>query len=241
MEIKNMLSIIIPALNEEKNLPFLLEGINKQTFKDYEIIVADGGSMDKTIEIAEHLGCKIVKGGLPAKGRNEGAEIAQGNLFLFMDADNKILADDFLEKLVEEFEKRNLGVASFSIYPNGALVDKFAFWLYNLWVKLSQSFLPHATNSVLVKREIHQKVKGFDEEIRLGEDHYYARRAGRYGKFGFIETKGIFTSSRRFERQGRVKIYLKYILAGAYMLFLGPIKTDIFQYKFINSLRNKRD
>jgi len=75
-----MLSIIIPTLNEENYLPFLLESIKNQDFKDYEIIVADAGSHDKTREIAKNFGCKVVSGGLPAKGRNEGTKFSRGNL-----------------------------------------------------------------------------------------------------------------------------------------------------------------
>ncbi|PIV12587.1 MAG: teichoic acid biosynthesis protein, partial [Candidatus Nealsonbacteria bacterium CG03_land_8_20_14_0_80_36_12] len=97
-----MLSIIIPTLNEEKYLPSLLEEIKKQNFSDYEIIVADGGSEDKTVKIARNYGCKIVKGGLPAKGRNEGAKIAEGDILLFMDADNIFLPENFLKNLLEE-------------------------------------------------------------------------------------------------------------------------------------------
>lgn len=71
-----MLSIIVPALNEEKYLPILLSQIKKQNFNsDSEIIVADAGSKDKTVEIARNYGCKIIPGGLPARGRNEGAKI----------------------------------------------------------------------------------------------------------------------------------------------------------------------
>lgn len=90
------MSIIIPTLNEEKFLPRLLDSIKKQDSKDYEIIVADAGSKDATVEIAKKYRCKIVQGGLPAKGRNEGAKIAQGDLLLFLDADVQ-LPSDFLK------------------------------------------------------------------------------------------------------------------------------------------------
>ncbi len=233
-----MLSIIIPTLDEEKYLPLLLKEIKKQNFSDYEIIVADAGSTDKTIEIAKSFGCKIVSGGLPAKGRNEGAKIAKGDTFLFMDADNIYLPENFLEKLTKEFKKRNLGIASFPIYPNGNKFDKWVYGLYNFWAKLSQKFLPHATNALLVKREIHQKIGGFDEEIKIGEDHHYTRRAAELEKFGFIEIEPVLTSTRRFEKDGRIKTYLKYLFAGIYMLIFGPIKSDFFKYRF-NHLKEK--
>ena len=78
-----MLSIIIPTLNEEKLLSLLLKEIKKQNFLDYEIIVADANSGDKTVEIAKSFGCKIVKGGLPPKGRNEGAK-SLGEMYFYL-------------------------------------------------------------------------------------------------------------------------------------------------------------
>jgi len=223
-----MLSIIIPTLNEEKYLPILLSQIKKQNFSDYEIIVADAGSNDKTVEIAKRFDCKIAKGGIPAKGRNEGAKMAKGDTLLFMDADNTHLPEKFLEKLIFEFKKRNLEVASFPIYPNGKKIDKIIYGIYNNFVNFTQ--IPFATNAVLVKKEIFEKVKGgFDEEITIGEDHYFAKQAAKYGKFGFIKMKPILTSSRRFEKEGRLKTYLSYILAGILILF-GPVKSKIFNY-----------
>jgi len=236
-----MLSIIIPTLNEEKYLSLLLEEIKKQNFNDLEIIVADGGSTDKTIEIVKRYGCKIVKGGLPAKGRNEGAKVAKGETFLFMDADNIYLPENFLKKLIKEFEKRNLGVASFPIYPNGNGFDKFAYGIYNWWADLTQKFLPHATNSVLVKKEIYEKIEGFDEEIKIAEDHEFARRASKFGKFGFIKTEPVLTSTRRFEKDGRVKTYLKYLIAGLHLFICGKIKSDIYHYRFNKCSQNKKN
>ena len=235
-----MLSIIIPTLNEEKYLPTLLDFLKKQTFQDYEIIVADAGSKDKSLEIAKNYGCQITSGGLPAKGRNEGAKLAQSNLFLFMDADNVYLSEDFLKNLLEGFKKRKLDVAAFPIYPDGNRFDKFAYGIYNWWAKFSQNFLPHATNSILVKKEIFEKISGFDEKIKIGEDHDFVRRASKIGKFGFIEIEPILTSVRRFEREGRLKTYLKILLAGIYIVFLGPVKTDIFKYRFNHYLQGKK-
>ncbi len=234
-----LLSIIIPALNEEEYLPILLSQIKKQKFSDYEIIVADADSKDKTVQIAQSFGCKITKGGLPAKGRNEGAKVARGKIFLFMDADNIFLPENFLENLLNEFRKRDLDVASFPIFPKGNLLDKIFYSFYNWFVKTFQRFSVWATNSVLVKREIFEKIGGFDEEIKIAEDHDFARRAAKVGKFGFIKTEPVLTSGRRFEKDGRLKTYLKYLLAGIYIIFFGPIKKDIFKYRF-DELKKKR-
>lgn len=227
-----MLSIIIPTLNEERYLPILLKEIKKQKFGEssvYEIIVADANSEDRTVEIARNFGCKIVKGGRPAKGRNEGVKIAEGSIFLFMDADNVYLPENFFENILSEFKKRNLGVASFPIEPDGKKIDKIFYGIYNNFVNLTQ--IPFATNSILVKKEVFEKNKGFDEEIRIGEDHDFVQRAARLGKFGFIKTEPVLTSSRRLEQDGRLKTYLKYMLVGIHIVLLGSIKTDIFKYK----------
>lgn len=92
-----MLSIIIPTLNEEENLPKLLQSIKKQKLnQELEIIVSDAGSQDKTREIAKSFGCIIVEGGLLSKGRNNGAKEAKGDLLLFADADT-VLPLNFLK------------------------------------------------------------------------------------------------------------------------------------------------
>jgi glycosyltransferase involved in cell wall biosynthesis len=77
------ISIIIPTKNEETCLPKLLDSIKSQDFPDYEIIIADANSTDKTREIAKSYGCIVVDGGLPAVGRNRGAEVANGEILLF--------------------------------------------------------------------------------------------------------------------------------------------------------------
>ena len=65
-----MLSVIIPTFNEEKYLPRLLDSLARQTYTDYETIVADADSTDATRAIASQHGCRIVPGGRPAEGRN---------------------------------------------------------------------------------------------------------------------------------------------------------------------------
>ena len=110
------LSIIIPTYNEEEYLPKLLYSIKEQQYEDYEIIVADAGSVDGTKAIAKEYGCRIIEGGLPALGRNNGAKIAKGEYLLFLDSD-VMLSSDYLESSVEEFEEKDLGIAITQIIP----------------------------------------------------------------------------------------------------------------------------
>lgn len=193
--------------------------------------MADAGSHDKTVETAKNFGCKVVKGGVPAKGRNEGARIAKADLLLFMDADNLHLPENFFEKAISEFEKRNLGAAAFPVFVKGNRLDKMIYKGYNLWVELTQKFSPYGFNTILIKKEVHERIGGFDEQIKIAEDYDYLRRAAKVSPFGVIKTQPILTSARRFEKDGRLRTYFKYLLFGL-LLFFGPIKSDIFKYKF---------
>jgi len=235
-----MLSIIIPTLNEEKYLPLLLDQIKKQDFLDYEVIIADAGSIDKTLEIIKHYGHKVVPGGKVAKGRNNGVRATKGDLLLFMDADNIYLPDDFLSTLVKEFKSKNCDIATFPMYVDGNRMDKLVYKMYNWWVKSLQSIKAYASNSLIVKKEVFEKVGGFDENVKLAEDHDFARRAAKVGKFRFIEIDPVLASARRIKKEGRIKIYSKYILAAIYMETFGPIKTDIFHYWKSDTLKKKK-
>lgn len=110
------ISIIIPTYNEEEFLPDLLKSIKRQDFKDLEVIIADANSTDKTVEIAKSYMCKVVPGGLPAVGRNNGAKVAKGEILLFLDADS-VLTNNYITSTIEEFELHNLGIAITQIVP----------------------------------------------------------------------------------------------------------------------------
>ena len=112
-----MISIIIPTLNEESYLPLLLRSIQLQTYKgDYEIIVGDAKSTDKSRTIAQKFGCLVVDGGNPAQGRNAGAKVAKGDILVFLDADVQ-LPRNFLDNAISEFESRYLEVACSTAKP----------------------------------------------------------------------------------------------------------------------------
>ena len=226
-----MISIIIPTFNEERYLPKLLECIKKQTWKNYEVIVADADSDDKTRQIAKKYHCKIVKGGFPAVGRNNGAKAAKGNILLFLDSDVQF-DDNFLKNAVVEFEKRKLDVAGCYIYPLGNnVLDKIFFWIFNLWTCSTQIFYPNASGGgIFCKKWLHKKVNGFNEEIRLSEDMDYVKRCGKHGKFRIWRISKAFVSMRRFEKDGRIKVAFKLLLSAVYRILFGEIKSNIFRY-----------
>jgi len=230
-----MISIIIPTLNEEKYLPLLFDSIKRQDFEDYEIIVADAGSKDKTLEIARKYGCITIPGGLPAKGRNEGARIAGGDTLFFLDAD-ALLPEGFLKRSLAEFGRRNLDIASFCLVPvpKRTISSLFMDIFYNYPIVLAEKILPHAAMGIFIKKDLFEKLKGYDEEIKLAEDHDLARRAVKLFKarFGIIRSVKLFVSDRRFKKDGWLRTGIKFLFCELHMIFIGPVKSDIFKYKF---------
>ncbi|MDA1337401.1 MAG: glycosyltransferase [bacterium] len=230
-----MISVIIPTLNEEEYLPVVLRSVRKQKIKDLEIIVADAGSKDATVDIAKSFGCRVTKGGMPGKGRNEGAKIAKGDVLVFLDADANLPAN-FFKGFMKEFDRRRLDVAGCLMkIPSKRRIYRVFEKLYKLYFKSTEKFYPHATNCIVVKRWLHEEVQGFDETITLGEDFKYIQEASKKGKFGFLTNVWFHISPRRAE-QDMAKIITQYFLAEAYMTFIGPIRTDIFKYRFNNHL-----
>ncbi|MBU0614307.1 glycosyltransferase [Patescibacteria group bacterium] len=228
------LSVIIPTKNEEQNLPELLNSIKKQTFKPFEIIVADADSDDDTARIAMENGAKVVKGGMPGVGRNNGAAIATGDLFLFLDADVELRDAKTLENATKEIKSRSLDVATGNVVPLSANAwDIFSHDFYNRYARFWGSVRPHAPGFfIFAKKSLHDKIQGFRSEVTFAEDHDYVSRAAKHGKFGILNTASVYVSIRRMKRDGRLNVAVKYILAELHLIFLGPIKHDRFNYTF---------
>lgn len=227
------ISIIIPALNEEKTLPHLLECLKDQEFRDFEIIIADAGSTDKTKEIALTYGAKVIVGGLPAFGRNAGAKVALGQWLLFLDADI-LLAKKFLGSMLEEAEKEKTDAASCGVIPlSDKVIDALLHDFVNAYISVTQYFYPHAPGAcIMIKKTLHEKIGGFDESIHLAEDHNYVSRAKKNGKFKILKEPKIYISVRRLDSDGRFNISAKYVMCEVYRMMLGEIRSDIFKYKF---------
>lgn len=229
-----MLSIVIPTKNEEKYLPKLLESIKRQSFIDYEIIVADNGSHDRTREIAETFNCKIVQGGLPGAGRNRGAEAAIGEIILFLDADTELPDADFLKDGLAEFKERKLAMGVPIAITKGNYLDRLFFRWWNYFVASSQFVKPLAGGwCIFVKKDLHQKLGGFDEKLMLGEDSDYAQRGVKLGKFRFMLNVKVMTSPRRLKKEGYLKVFLQDVGNGIYLLTHGKMdEENRFGYEF---------
>lgn len=228
-----MLSIIIPTLNEEAYLPHLLESIKYQNYRRHEVIIADADSSDSTVEIAKMYGCKITTGGLPGTGRNKGVSIASGEYLLFLDADT-VLPPNFLYEILSESYKRQIDTATCLMLPlSEKKIDKILHSAANRYIRITQRFYPHAPGfCILAKKSIHYKINGFNEELKLAEDHDYVRRVSKIGKFRVLSSQKIPVSIRRMEKEGRLKLTMKYVCIEMHRIFRGEIYSNFIHYEF---------
>ena len=233
-------SIVIITLNEERNLPRILEDLERQTTKDFEVIVVDSKSTDATIEVAEsflnRLPLRIIemsdKG--VSLGRNTGASSARYERLLFLDADTR-LDSDFLEKTVKELETRRLQVGGVYIKcRNASLLLAVGIRIFNVGIWLSQRIFPMAIGGCLFStRTAHARTEGFDESIVLCEDCDYVRRASKKDgvRFGMLRQHYYF-HPRRFERDGVLRTGWIYLRAYFYRLFVGELYGNPYLYRF---------
>ncbi|PWH12139.1 MAG: hypothetical protein DDG60_14675 [Anaerolineae bacterium] len=196
-------SVIIPTLNEEILLPNLLSDLQAQTLRDFEVIVADAGSQDQTVAIATRMGAKVVPGGMPAVGRNRGAQAASGNFLVFLDADTRI-APNFLEQVYNELEERFLDLATCEIEPISTHpLDGILHDFTNLAIKIGQFADPHAPGfCIIISRRLFRRIGGFNEKLKLAEDHDLVKRASQFRPLRVLNTARILVSVRRLEKEG---------------------------------------
>ena len=223
------ISIIIPTLNEEKFLPILLESIKRQSFQNYEIIVADANSSDRTREIAKTYGCRITKGGSAAIGRNNGAKIAKSNILVFLDADVKIKDDDFLKKVYETREEFDCASVLLR-FDSKSTIIRLAEKISNMYIRINNLFIPHGyAGCFIVKRELFDKIGGF-QDVRFGEDLIFCKEMKMLKRYRFKLIKSnIITSSRRYYSLGK---QIKEILNTLLFIFLITFFNNIYDFDY---------
>lgn len=230
------LSIVIPVKNEELELPEQLKALNEQVnAAECERIVADAFSTDRTREIALSLGARVVDGGMPGPGRNRGAAVAVGEWILFMDADARPSATDWLAKCLQELEARQLDVATCDLKPMSRdTADIVYHHVYNFFTHLTAAIVPHAPGScIFVKRAAFEAVGGFDEGVIFAEDMELVQRLAKHGyRFGVLKAGPVLVSVRRLKKDGYLTTAYRYVITELYMRFKGPVRKPLFDYKF---------
>lgn len=226
-------SVVIPTLNEEKYIAKSLVSFKKQTYKNFEIIVVDGGSTDNTLSIAKKFGAKVVRltNSNICQARQEGLEKATGEIVVGADADNTY-PQDHLERIVNNFDKYPdaIAVVGGGVFEKKPLWGhygwKFQYWIINIIYKLTGFVLyaPAFNISYLRKRML--QIGGYKTYLDYGGDELdILERLRKAGRIIFDENLVSYASSRRLRGGVLSTLFLHWI----YYYWLNYILAKIFK------------
>jgi len=209
-------SIIVPAFNEEKTVEKTLKALKNQTFKDFEIIVKDGGSTDRTVELAKKYADGIVckSDFSAADARNQGAVYAKGIFLVFVDADTE-LPRDTLERFARLLQNRKIvGGSCRKIPQNGDVIDRIIYEFVNISTFFSYHLHIGGAhgNCMLIRKNVFKAINGFNPKIRIAEEQELVRNARRFGKFIFSLDIYVLESARRIQAWGKLKLYVTWLI-----------------------------
>lgn len=213
MIINSDLTIVVPAKNESKLLPRLLDSLCRQDYRSMpvtRVFIADAGSTDGTAELAlsysDRLRVQVVPGGLPSVGRNAGARLAETPYVLFLDADIELEDPTLLRRAMEKMTRRQLHCLTCNIWcKDGRLRDQ-ALYLGNNLVQFFSSFAqPFSTGMfMLFDKKKFDELGGFHEQALYAEDYLLSKRVSPR-RFGIVNGS-VLTTNRRFKKMGYLRI-----------------------------------
>lgn len=199
------ISIIIPTLNEEQEIGGLIRELRDRAEGDiYQVIVADGGSGDRTAEIASGEGAEIVacrKRGRAAQ-LNEGAEAASGELLYFLHADT--VPPPGFDRLITQAITGGAGAGCFQLrFTSSHPALRFYGWC----TRFNFTLLRFGDQSLFVKPELFDRVGRFDEELIVMEDQQIVRDLKKLAPFKVLN-QAVLTSARKYEDNGALRLQL---------------------------------
>lgn len=214
-------SVIIPALNEARALPYLLKDLALQTFTDFDIWIVDGHSTDTTLEIARKYTKKDARIHVIASPkthvsaqRNYGAEKSTGQQLVFFDADSRI-PKHFLEGIHYNLMRDSCDAWTTWCAPDRKkTTEMFITKFINIGLDSGILVgLPYALGASMgASRKVFKKVGRFDEHTMYMEDAEFVRRVSSHNYDFCVFHDPIFTCSfRRFRKEGTLLLFGKMI------------------------------
>lgn len=209
-----MISVIIPAFNEQHALQSLRQSIGPVS--DSEIIVVDGGSSDLSFDIAVTFAHKVLK---CERGRgaqmNAGARVASGDVLLFLHADS-VLPPDWYSLITEALENPSTAGGAFDLRLSG---DRAAYLLIGRAASLRSRLTrtPLGDQGIFARKAVFADLGGY-RAIPIMEDADFVRRLRAKGRLVFIPHP-IKTSPRKWEQHGILRTTATHllVLAGYYL------------------------
>lgn len=194
-----MISVVIPAYNEERALPRTLANLRNRRV-DYEVVVVDGGSSDRTREIASaESGVRLV---VAPRGRacqmNAGARCTRGPWLLFLHADT-LLPQGALRSILDRGRNPRFQAGAFKHRFSGRDPRlSMVSWIDNLRCRITR--IPYGDQALFVRRRLFDRIGGFPEDPIL-EDVRFGQHLKRYTRPVILDRYAI-TDSRKFEQMG---------------------------------------
>ncbi len=219
------ISVIVPTWNEEGYLAKCLSSLRNQSLlkRRYEIIVVDGGSTDQTLEIARTFADKVlVEPGKPVgAARNAGANVAEGAILAFIDADT-MASQAWLEGIIQSLRinPSAVGVTGPTIPYGGSSFDELMYRLANGLERFSFKLgFPHVAGfNSAYRKEAFWEAGGFDVNRELSEDVLLSLRIRHQGQILFSHDMVAYTSLRRINEYGYPYLTTYYMINVIMML-----------------------
>ncbi|MDI6704116.1 MAG: glycosyltransferase [bacterium] len=222
-------SVIIPVKNEEKHIRGLLDSLLTQSRKADEIVMVDGGSTDRTIEIINGykkggMPIKLIEvdEALPGRGRNIAIEAAQYDIIAMTDG-GIVLNQNWLEKLIVPFEKDSsieVVYGTYDCYPE-TLFEKCFCIVYMPAAKQiegSNVNSPFLASSA-IKKDIWEKIGGFKENLRATEDMIFIKEIEKGGfKIKIVPDAKVYWRPRKNLKE-TFSLSFRYAICDAIMNF----------------------
>jgi glycosyltransferase involved in cell wall biosynthesis len=174
------------------------------------VLVADANSTDGTPEIVlgfrDRLNVGVIRGGMPAVGRNQGAALADTRFVLFLDADIELADQSLLRKCMERAQSKQLHCVTTNIVcRDGNWIDKLFYAGNDFFQYLSYLHRPFATGMfMLFDRKKFWELGGFNEQIHFAEDYCLSQQVEQK-RFSIVRG-GVYTTNRRFKRMGHLRV-----------------------------------
>ncbi|MDH4264314.1 MAG: TIGR04283 family arsenosugar biosynthesis glycosyltransferase [Deltaproteobacteria bacterium] len=213
-----LISIIIPTLNEEENIAACLRGTLNAS--QVERIVVDGGSRDQTMEIARSCGAKVINSPTGrARQMNAGAEMASGDLLLFLHADT-LLPEGFDDCVRQVLTQPGVAAGAFEFRLDATsrglqIIERIANWRSRFLQ------LPYGDQAIFIRSALFREM-GRYPDMPILEDFELVRRLKRKGRIHTASYPAI-TSARRWMAGGVWKTTLSHqLIVAAYYLGVSP-------------------